>query len=685
MDWYRRLAGSFFLTAAVAACGPSAPPPETPPGGAVVDGDGGNVVADSATGSGYDTKPVEAPGELVLHLRWKNPGATIATAASFANLPPGFVNSNLRTGVQEILDEIIRGDVNAEKMSQVVDLEAPVDMVGVADISRAVAVPEPMMAWSIGLTSVDGALAASKGKPAPLGPGVWKVGTDNRWGSKCAVSASAGKSPARLVCVDKKRDLETLAAYVARNVAAMPETSEDLSATLELRPVLDKYGRKWSNQARGLPILAKELENGVPAFDQALMDIADALAVEAGGLISDADSIHVGMTLDPSKGLVSKLEVRFAGSKSWTVQTILDGADKKGPAPDLFWQLPASADTVSYGRAGNPSRYEPVLATLSSLLEGALEGEKIGTPGDRKALAALLRLPTDKYAASVGANGHFDAAQGAKPALKDVMDATMGWHIVGIDDDPKGMRSWLNDAVKAYNRPTLQRLIKKELGPDAKNLPKVRTTRAPRELGAGALNVEITVPDVEDPMGELAAPNAGGPSGKPPKPKKVDLTFNILLMGDGARTWIGFSSNPKELAKLMAGLKGNKPGPKSLSTRSDLGRFKSERHNLVTVTSLDGFMGALRPMMDIAMLGAAAAGASQPAQEMIDALEKLPNRGKTPIVATSDVEGGAKPSLVVEMTVPKESLEDLGFLVQKGLTIASKLSGGTPPAPPVAP
>ncbi|HHH30503.1 MAG TPA: hypothetical protein ENK57_19475, partial [Polyangiaceae bacterium] len=436
MSRTRRLAGSIFLTAALAGCGPPAAPPETPPGGTVVDDGGGTVVADAAGGKDYDTSPVEAPGELVLHLRWKNPGATIANAAGFASLPPAMVNSNLRTSVQEILDEIISGDVNPERMSGVVDLEAPIDMVGVADLKGRGPAPEPMMGWSIGLTSVDGALAASKGEPAKLGPGVWKIGTDNRWGSKCAVSAAAGKSPARLVCVEKKRDLEKLAAYVARNVAAMPEPAEDVSATLNLRGVLDKYGRKWANMARGAPVFAKEFENGVPAFDQALMDIANALAVEAGGLINDADSVRVAVSLDPNEGLVSKLEFRFAGSKSWSVQTMLDGADKRGPAPDHFWMLPASSEWVTFGRAGNPARWEPIFDTLSSLVEGLLEGEKIGTPGDRKAIAKLIRLPTGKYAASVAANGHFKSATGKDSGFNDVIDATVGWQVVGVDGDP---------------------------------------------------------------------------------------------------------------------------------------------------------------------------------------------------------------------------------------------------------
>ena len=116
-----------------------------------------------------------------------------------------------------------------------------------------------------------------------------------------------------------------------------------------------------------------------------------------------------------------------------------------------------------------------------------------------------------------------------------------------------------------------------------------------------------------------------------------------------------------------------------MASRRDLSRLKSEKHNAVTVTSLDGFMGAMRPLMEVAMVGAAAAGASQPVQEMMNALEKLPNRGKTPIVAVADVEGGDKPKMTVQWTVAKETLEDVGFLVQKIMTIVGNQGSMAPP------
>jgi hypothetical protein len=647
------------------ACGP---PPTGQPKDAsdvAVDGTpgpGGVVVSDAATNDSYDRTPVPAPGELVLHFRWKNPGSTVTTAAGFANLPAGMVNAPLQAMVTGAIDEAVGSAVNAEELAKVVDLDAPIDMVAVADISKPSPVPEPMMGWSVGLTSLDAALATSRGKPEQLADGVWRVGTAEKWAASCAVAAAAGKAKARLVCVERKRHLKKMASYMARNVATMPEPAGDMHASLNLRGVLNKYGRMWSNQARGLPIIAEELKNGVPIFDKAIIEAANALAVEAGGLIADADSVHIDWALDSTRGMTSKMEIRFAGSKSWLVQRMLDGADQKGPPPAMFWHLPNKTDAASYARAGDPDRWTPVVKNVQSLLEGMLEGEKIGTAGDRRALAALLRLPTKKFAASVQASGHLDSPPaGAPPQMADMMDSMLGWNLVGIEDEPKAMKAWLNDAVRAYNRPTLQRLVKKEMGSDAKHLPRVRTIGAPRELGAGALAIEITIPKIDDPMAEL---NMGGPppmGTKPPKAKTIDVKFHVVLMGDNGRTWLGMGADLKGLTKVMATVKGKTPGPDTIANRREWAMLKSTRHNVVSVTSLEGFLGALQPIIDMAT-SMAPGSVSGPLNKGLAALKKMPNRGKTPIVLSADTQPGAKPSMKVEMKVLTGTLEDLGFL-----------------------
>ncbi|MEZ4442821.1 MAG: hypothetical protein R3B72_27240 [Polyangiaceae bacterium] len=678
MSSYRQVAASVSLMVGVIACG--GPPPATPntqKNDVVIDdGSGKQVVADAPGAGKHDVSPVTAPGELVLHLRWKNPGATLATAAAFAKLPAGFVNQNLRSVVRDALDETIRNTVNAEKMSQVVDLDAPIDLVAVADVSGRGPVPEPMFAWSVGLTSLDAALAASNGKPEPMSNGAFRVGTAEEWASPCAVAPAAGKSPARLVCVERKRMLEKLVPYVARNVATMPEPERDLRATLDLRPILDKYGRQWSSQVKGLPILVEDFKLGNPTFDRALVEAADALALEAGALIADGDRVVAELGFSGPRGVDAAFEITYAGSQSWLVQTITESASRKGPPPAIFWQLPEESAMATYAHGSDPTRWEPIMKNLATLLEGSLESIKIGTAADRSALADLLRLRSKKAVASVSATGAFDSGKAAPTTMQGMIDSFMGWQLLGIEDDAKEYKGWLNDAVRAYNRPAFQKALKKELGSDAKHLPKVKTVRAPREAGAGALAIEVTVPEVEDAMADLLA--AGGPvppptSPTPPKKAKtVDLKGYLLLMADGDRTWIGVAGDLDALAKLMATTKGKTPGPGTLDKRTALSRFRTTRHNGATFSSLDGAIDSMRPLLAIF---ATAGAPSSLVQQIEQALAGLPNKGVTPVVLTGDVEAGAKPKLHIELNVPKETLEDLGFLVEQALTLAAGMGG----------
>ena len=605
---------------------------------------------------------VPSPGAVVLHVRWKSPAATIASAASYASLPGGWVNSNLKTLVREVLDETIGDLVNTEKMAEAVNLDAPIDVVGVADTKHSRQVPEPMMAWAMGLNSVQQALKASRGKPRQLGDGVWRIGTESRWGTPCAVVAAAGAAPARLVCTESERHLEKLAPFMARNVAAMPSTASDFRVEVRLRPLLDKYGRQWGSQARGLPVIAEELKLGIPAFDAALLDAADALADEAGALLNDADALIVDGSLKRQAGIRLGVELTFAGRQSWTVQTMLDGASLAGPAPDIFWHAPRTAASVSWGRGGDPARWDPVLKTVRALLEGVMTKEKVGSAADRKAISKLFRFPVGKHVAGVGASGHFPAGGSSSTNMfMGILDATIGWHIVGIDEGPTALRSYLNEAVRTYNRPTLQRLMKKEMGGDAKHLPRVRVVPAPRSLGPGALEVEIMIPKLEDPGPLLPPPPGGSPS--PSKAKTLDLKFHILLMADSGRTWVGIGLNRDPLAKLMEAVKGQTPGADTIAGLPGLERFRSERHNGASVTSLEGMLGSITP--GIAMLSAAGG----PGTQVSNAIAGMPNKGKSPIVMVVDAKDGPKPSLRISAEVPRGTLIDIGSLVTNLLSI----------------
>jgi hypothetical protein len=666
----------------VAACGgaPAADGPPQPGNVMVEDGDGQRKTGALATapGGGFDLAPVKEPGAMVLHVRWSNPGKTLATAANYASLPSGVVNTGLKQLTIEVLEDAIGDSINTELMADVVSLDAPLDIVGVANTKRSRQVPEPMMAWSIGLTSAERALEASKGKPINIGEGVWRIGTESRWGTPCAVARSAGSTPARLVCTESERHLEVMVPYMARNVANMPLPKSDLRMEMKMRGVFDKYGRQWANQARGLPIIAEEFKIGIPQFDNALFEAADALAGEAGALINDADSVVTTISLDQKKGITLGFELGFNGKKSWTVQTIVDGANKAGAAPNIFWHAPQKSETVTFARGGNVARWEPINRTLRALLEGIMAREKVGTAADRKAITKLLRVPLGDYVPSMSANGHFMPAKGAAGTFDDILDATVGWYLFGFEEGPTKMRSYLNDVVRVYNRPGLQRLIKKEMGSDAKHLPRVRIVPAPRALGAGSLAIEVTIPQIENPMDESMFGSSpvptplGGPVARTTKPiKTIDVKFHVLLMSDSGRTWVGLAAKRDQLASIMETAKGSTPSASTIAGRRGLDVFRRGKHSGGGMTSLEGLIGSVKPA--IMMFTAVGPGATQgPAEQIMQAIERMPNKGRTPIIALGTIDGGAKPSIALSLNVPDGTLKDVGYLVTEIIAIVQR-------------
>ena len=668
------------LSVVLAGCGGSAPPPTTADGAgaAVADpraADGTMVADESESGgapSGAAIAPVAEPDTVLFHLRWKSPGQSVATFASFAQLPPRVVNEGVRELMVEVARELLPSKADARAFAEVMDMDAPLDIVIIADTSRAGQIPEPMAAISIGLTSMARARAASRGRGQKLAEGVWTVGPKQRWGNACALAVAAGKAPARLVCADNERQLTALAPYVARNLPTLPEQPVDLRVELRLRKLLDKYGRQWANQARGLPMILEDLKNGIPVFDDALMRAGSALAAEAGAIIHDADKLVIDASLDRTKGIMIRGEAQFVDKRSWIVESMLDGAHLAGSAPDIFWHVPKDSSTVSYGRTVDPTRYEPVLSVLRGLFEGALQDEKIGTMGDRKALTKLLRLPFKKHVAVVGAHGGFGASsqtskQPPKTLLTDIVNAAVGWHLMGVEEGPASLRRYLRDVVTAYNRPTLQRLMKTELGSDAKHLPLVKVVAAPRQIGVGSLDIQIKVPKVEDPSASLGPSSPGGPV--PIAPKLVDVEVHLLLMADGGRSWMGLAGDRDALAKLMVGLKGAKPGVDSLASRSNLGRFRTETHSSGMVASLDGVVGSLQPLAMV-LMQIAPGSAQGVGQQVMSMLGQMPNQGKTPITMFVDINQSPKPQSTFTLQVPAGTLTDLGFLVTRALSIA---------------
>ena len=657
-------------TLALVACNPTQPvtptnPPSTAtpstnpqaPGARKAGLDDGDVAGETGQPVIASAPTGAAPGEIVLQARWKSPEQTIKTMAAFAKLPSSLVKQGVDEMVKEIVKETLRSKVDVRKFAKVVDAAAPIDLVVALDTKRAGSTPRPMYGFSFGLTSLGRALDASKGKPRKIAAGMWRLGDDNSWGAPCAVVATGGKIPARVVCGDRTRDLLSLGPYLGKTLGNQAATGGDFHAEIRLRGLFNKYGAKWSRKVKGLPILAEEGKIGVPAFDDALMDAAAALAAEAGSLIHDLDRLDFDVSVDATKGVVAKGRVRFAGKHSWLVQSIADTASVAGPAPPIFWAAPKTSAAAGFGYSADPARYNGVFKTARVLLKGLLEKEKIGTAADRQAIAKLLSMPFKKHTAGMQATGYFGKKLSKSNMFLDLIGGSVGWQLMGIEQKATDLRAYFQDVVKVYNRATLQKLMKKALGSEAKYLPKVRTVRAPASLGRGALDIEIAVANIENPMSGLKSKGrATGPK------KKVTLKMHLLLMADGKRTWMGFAFDRNKLAKLMVKTKANKSAD-SLASLSTLGIFKAGKHTSGAFTTLAGLLDSLKPAIEAGLSLAPPEVVKGPGKQVLNLLKSLPNKGATPITFLTSAKQSGEASF--RMSLPGATLADLGYVGEK--------------------
>lgn len=605
------------------------------------------IATDPQDGGNFDLSPVDAPGEIVLHVRWKNASATLGQIAAFGKLPKDFVDSQIREGLKEIFQDELRDLVDPAAFAEAVAIDAPLDVIVAVDTSKLGPLPEPMGALSVGLSSLRQARGAVRGRLESMGPGLWKLTGGKPWGPKCVIAASVGKAPARLICADDFKQLQAIAPFVARTLPTRPAAASDVRFDLSLRPLLDKYGRTLRDQAKGLPKLAQEGRIGVPKFDDALMDAALAISKEAGALIDDVDGITIDLSVDAQKGVTLAGAVRFTGKQSWLAQTAVDGAHLAGPAPDIFWRAPLESHTVGFARGGDPSRLDGILETGAAMLEGVMEEEGFATPADRRAIAQLLRIPMGKYVPSVTATGHFPSRVDMNnPDPIKMIEDSIGWYLVGVEDSPAKLKGWLTDAMTTYNRRSLQSLLKQEMRSDAKHLPVIKKVTAPAALGAGAMAIEITIPDVEHPSDSN---------------KTVNIKAHILVMQDGSRTWAGLAMDRDKLAQLMVSTKGSK----TIAARGDLSSFRSEKVTSGGYFTFDTLIEAAKPAVMLFTVQEPGSNDAKQADKFMKLLEQLPHKGKTPVLMLGNAVDGSKPQVRFSFTVQRETLEDAGWLADK--------------------
>jgi hypothetical protein len=409
----------------------------------------------------------------------------------------------------------------------------------------------------------------------------------------------------------------------------------------------------------------RKLELGEPTFDRALGTTTTGVSNELRALLGDLDTMNIDLTLAPERASAS-VTMRLKGQQSWTAGTLTTQAARAAAAPAMFWSLPATATSAGYTFPPEHQRFDAIRHTLGELLDGFLTHEGI-TPADRGPLAALF---DDKYvndSAWVAAGGRFEQEASPKPAakgapatpadpLQKAIDA-FGWYLIGVAT-PNQTADLVKNLAAAVSRPKLQATLRSKLADllsgeeENESAPSIPTgftfkpTAAAKELPKGSLAFELAL--TREP------PRTTGNKKAPAKPLPP-AKLQVLVVPESARTWVILGGDKAQLVKTVVAATEAAPLAGKLASRADLAAMKDGKFTGASFTTLQSFLesivgGAARLSLD--------PNASRSATEARTMLESTPNRGKTPILFTSEIGLDNGVTWRSRFDVPKGVIED---------------------------
>lgn len=651
-----RVVALFSVALVPIACGgaPQSPQPQNPSPVAV----GSDPVAVMADGAG-NLAPAPEPADVVAVARWKSPRRVFDTFQQWVGLP---------IPINEGIEELFRVD----GVASVIAMDAPVELLVALDPKATDRDPKPLVGFSVGMRSVEEARQAMQQDKElrEVHEGVYRVEVGPRYDRMtCFLSASVGASSGRLVCGPRERDIEALYPYMTRSlpVATMPDT--DLHGEIRLAPIQQKYGRMLPGAIEmGASVVSHEVGTGDRNLDRAITDTVSGLGQELLALSNDLDSLSFDVQLDPDgRTMTGDMSLAFKNKSSWLAQRMFDNANKAGPPPPIFWRAPSGSDNVFFDRGVDGKNYGAIKRHGTNLIDAALAHENFPA-ADRKAVVDLFERLFDGSPMSVSASGHIDSkASTTKGAsefdrIRDAASASLGWQLVGLEESPTRVDGWLRDLARAYSRPAVQRWIRDQSSLDVRSVPTMRYGAEAAAGLPGLKALKVTVP---------ASAFDRSIKGRQPSP----LIYYIMVLPDGARTWVAMGADKSALEKQLKAVKAG--GSSTIEGRVGLESLKSGRAvsgGYVTIAGIaaqatSGLMDALK------------GGGYRDYQfeEVLNALARIPNHGETPIVVSSQVQEGSPAKVSVRFKVNRGTIDDLRSLI---MAMGHRSSPGYPPPTP---
>jgi hypothetical protein len=513
---------------------------------------------------------------------------------------------------------------SARSLSQVVLWDAPIEALVALDAFGEGKLPPPLFVASLGVKSLAEGLSAAEAMQVPvrkLAPGVYRVG-DLSEGS-CALSASVGSAPARLVCGRTNRDVDTLLPYATRGLPREPLAGVDFELTLDAKPIHERYGREVTALRLLAGVAQREVALDSPRFDRALSDALYGAVDETINLFGDLDQLRLQARLDTAqKNLLGSAELRLRGDSSWIAGTI--AATKPAELPANLPRLPPEATLASYNTALPAERYAGMVRIVGDLVEGFLEHEKLPDATRKRARRIL-----DAWGSKLPEGFAFAMGPSSDDARGYLHPDTV---VTRVSEPAARLLGGYTDFFALLGDPALKRWLKQRAKVDEKLWPKVK--RAQLKLPG----FKTPATSFEATFDWKALANADASVKKaienvlPPADEKKLSRLAIVVQPDGDYTYVLAGDNLKEMSRVMAEHKKPEPGAKLSKPAS---ANKAVVAGFFTLTYLARQLERM---------------AKEP--KVTQAVAATPNKGATPITfATTTSPGSARIDLEIPAAV----------------------------------
>jgi hypothetical protein len=609
-----------------------------------------------------DLSLVPPPPGLVLSATIANLGASLATVHGWTQFPMPQADR---------VTEIIAG----QELGAIADLDRPihvaVSVTGVgAHLSKEVAV-------SAAVRDVDAAKAALAGHYELTAGGngallIQRLGrrsrpsddsddSDSDDANACELAPSYGDPAFRLVCGWDAKALATLGPWLTRGATREASTT-DLHVELRMQPLRATI----DEERRSLSMLVGMLLAG-RAGKAGERELLQALGAAPIDFVTDLDTATLDLALsDP--GAAATLTLRLSGTTSALARLATANADRNGPPPAPFWQMPGDADLAVFDRGIDPNALargrDLVLKVMADKL--ADDGVK---DADRHALVdalgALVSPAPMVYSAGIDADAARKAlaiekalpdgasAADRRAATRAIAQALLGWRVLEIDEPAAGRVDAMKAIAAALARPGVFAAYHGKPGVRAlamRAAPLPRGKALPK--GTEHFVIDVPLPEVVE-----SAPPKAAPAG-PPRPMEID----VFVAPDGARCWIGAGGDPALVAaKLGAAAAGSGD---VLGARPELASMKD------AVVGAGGFLtarGLPEVGVEIGAFGGGDMGAFGTAAALFEGGGQLPHQGVTPIPFSLTAPAATPGTVVATLQVPRGTVDDVVMtLLQHG-------------------